>query len=421
MKVLMFGWEYPPLITGGLGTACYGLSQSLSRLVEKVTFVLPRIKGTVDGGILDIVDASDFELPPGRESYDEQVEVVTIQSRLRPYLTHDEYQRELGKAIKTRQTKRRESGGLSFSGDYDDDLQREVYRYAEVAGDIARLDDYDVIHAHDWMTFPAGIKAKQILKKPLVVHVHALEYDRAGDSVHQGIVEIEKQGMQQADKVIAVSERTRDLIVRKYGIDASKVEIIHNGVLPLLNHHQKRRAKPFDEKLVVFLGRVTMQKGPEFFLEAAYQVYRKMKNVRFVMAGHGDLLPSMIMKMAQMKLTDRFHFTGFVGEEKRNQLLSMADLFVLTSISEPFGITPLEALQHDVPVIVSKQSGVAEVLRHTIKVDFWDVRKISDAIINILQSEALTKQLVEGGRLDLEAISWEKGAQKVVNLYREIV
>lgn len=420
MKVLMFGWEYPPLITGGLGTACYGLSQSMSRLVSKITFVLPKIKGYVDAGSLQMVDASDYEVASEREFSQQNVEVISIQSTLRPYINETDYKRDVSQLVRRRE-KSQGRAGSPFSGDYGDDLYAEVLRYAEAAGPIALAESYDVIHAHDWMTFLAGIKAREMTGKPLVVHVHALELDRAGEQVHPEIFRIEKEGMRQADRVVAVSERTKKLIVARYGIEADKVEVVHNGVMPLLGHQLKRRSKPFREKLVVFLGRVTMQKGPEYFLEAAYLVHRKLKNVRFVMAGNGDLLPKVILRMAELRLTDRFHFTGFINDQGRNQLLSMADLFVMSSVSEPFGITPLEALQHDVPVIVSKQSGVAEVLQHTIKVDFWDVRRMSDAIINVLTHEALTKQLIEGGRRDMEAIHWDHGAEKIVNIYKGMI
>jgi len=417
MKILMFGWEYPPFITGGLGTACYGLSQSLAYLIEKITFVLPKIKGLSQGGLVNLLDASNFATNSKSDTIHENIDVIAIESTLQPYITAEEYSRQIklharnptGKNILT-----------PLSGDYSENLFSEVFRYTEVAAQIATLDQYDVIHAHDWMTFLAGIKAKQLTGLPLVVHVHALESDRAGESINHQVVEIERLGIEQADRIIAVSQRTKELIISKYGTPSEKIVVIHNGVKPLAANQPIRTKNLLPEKLVVFLGRITLQKGPEYFLEAAYLVTRAIKNVRFAMAGHGDMLPQMILRMAELRMTERFHFTGFLDETNRNKLFSMADLFVMTSVSEPFGISPLEALQHDIPVIVSKQSGVSEVLNHVIKVDFWDVRKIADSIIQVLSQESLREEMIKGSRTDLQALSWEISAHRLVDIYKEL-
>jgi glycosyltransferase involved in cell wall biosynthesis len=347
------------------------------------------------------------------------VDLVTIDSPLQPYLTDAEYQEQI---VRIAERREREAGRtiLDINPDYGQDLVTEVARYALVGARVVTTDDFDIIHAHDWMTFLAGIEAKRKSGLPLVVHVHALEFDRSGESIDQRVYDIERYGMEQADRVIAVSQRTKDMIVARYGIDADKVDVVHNGIsarsLAPLPH-----TKAMKEKLVVFLGRITMQKGPEYFLEAAYLVSRKLEDVRFVMAGSGDMLPRMIDRMAELRLLDRFHFTGFLNARRRDQLLAMADCFVMTSISEPFGLTPVEAIQHDVPVIVTKQCGVAEVLRSAIKADFWDVRRIADAIIKVLTEESLARQIVEGARHDLAWINWDRSARQIKHIYQEML
>lgn len=424
MRVLMLGWEFPPHITGGLGTACFGLSTALSHLVEEITFVLPRLHHDSQGGKVKLLGAADFRDNTDHREYGQtpNVETFSVQSTLRPYLTAWEYDEQI-RWIAYERSKHNEPSIFGLTGDYGASLFEEVLRYGEIAGRIALTKQFNIIHAHDWMTFLAGVKAKQLSGLPLIVHVHALEFDRCGENIDQRIYDIEKFGMNFADRIIAVSQRTKDLIVKKYGIADTKIQVVYNGAFPdqpALNITPKRQ-RPLPGKTVVFLGRITMQKGPEYFLEAAYMVAKKMNNVRFVMAGSGDLLPKMINRMAELKLMDRFHFTGFVSEKQRAMLLSETDLFVMPSVSEPFGITPIEAIQYGIPVIVTKQSGVSEILHHAIKVDFWDVRKIADAIINILNSPDLAKQLIEGSTQDLSSISWFRAADQIRQVYQEVL
>jgi glycogen(starch) synthase len=425
MRVLMFGWEFPPQITGGLGTACHGLSTALSHLVNEITFVLPRIHtGDSKAGKVRLLEASaignlndplDFEISPN-------IDVYSIESSLKPYLTSLEYEAQVRWIAEQRAAQGMQSV-FWFSGDYGKSLFEEVIRFGQIASRAVLVKKFNIIHAHDWMTFLAGVKAKQLSGLPLIVHVHALEFDRSGDQIDQRIYDIERYGMEQANHIIAVSQRTKDLIIQKYGINHNKISVVYNGAF----HDQSRtsrsqlRKHPLPGKTVVFLGRVTMQKGPEYFLEAAYMVAKKLNDVRFVMAGSGDLLPRMISRMAELRLVDRFHFTGFVTEKQRALLLSETDLFVMPSVSEPFGITPIEAIQFGVPVIVTKQSGVSEILKHAIKVDFWDVRKMADCMINILTSSDLIKQLVEGSKEDLSSISWFRAANQVHQIYQEVM
>jgi glycosyltransferase involved in cell wall biosynthesis len=259
----------------------------------------------------------------------------------------------------------------------------------------------------------------------LVAHVHALEFDRAGEGADPRVTEIERFGLEQADRIIAVSHRTKSMISSRLGIPAGKIDVVHNGIaprsLPPMASVRPLRAQGSRERLVVFLGRVTMQKGPEYFLEAAGQIARRVDRVRFVMAGAGDLLPRMIARMAELRLVDKFHFTGFVDERRRDELLSRADCFVMTSVSEPFGLTPVEAIQHDVPVVVTRQCGVAEVLPSAAKVDFWDVPRIADAVVGILTRPGVARRMVGGARQDLAGICWERSARQVQRIYQEVV
>jgi glycosyltransferase involved in cell wall biosynthesis len=296
----------------------------------------------------------------------------------------------------------------------------EVSRYAIIGKYLGMTEHFDIIHAHDWMTFLAGVEAKLKSSKPLVVHVHATEFDRTGDNVNQNIYDIERYGMHMADKVIAVSHRTKQTIVERYGVDPSKVEVVHNAILKEQSVCKDQIQKNLNEKIVLFLGRITMQKGPEYFIEAARVVLNKINNVRFVMAGSGDLLPRMIERMAELKLLEHFHFTGFLDGERRERMYAMSDLFVMPSVSEPFGLTPIEAMLYNVPVIVSKQSGVSEVLENAIKVDFWDVQKLADSMIDVLTNTETARKAIEGISTELKAINWDDAAWKVISTYKQL-
>lgn len=279
--------------------------------------------------------------------------------------------------------------------------------------------DFDVIHAHDWLTYPAGIRAKEVSGKPLIVHVHATEFDRAGKNVDNRVFEIERQGMTEADKIIAVSQWTKDVIVGKYGIDPQKVTVVHNGIVA-----SESMKIPFIPKIgdhvVTFLGRITYQKGPQYFVDAARKVLDYFPDTHFIMAGSGDLLSAMIDRVAQMKLSTRIHFTGFLKGEQMRQVWSVTDVYVMPSVSEPFGITPLEAIQAGVPVIVSNQSGVSEVVDHALKVDFWDTDALANAIINVLRHKGLSDSLRVNSRKEIGALTWRRAASKINELYHEL-
>ena len=433
MRVLMFGWEFPPFITGGLGTACYGLSHELSKLVDRIVFVVPGALSETQVGKLTLKGSQALQASRKHIntvcSYLENFEKVIIDSPLRPYLTATAYEAWLKGSHESTLSFSQGHGPEFFSiveghtvhGHYGKNLFEEVTRFALLASSLVEAQGFDLIHAHDWMTFPAAVAAKKASGLPLVVHVHALEFDRSGENIDKRLYEIELHGMQEADLVVTVSNRTREMIIHRYGISPTKVRVLHNGVLALHPGTPVRRPKILEEKIVVFLGRITMQKGPEYFIDAAELVCRHMQNVRFVMAGEGDMLPRMILRMAEKRLNLKFHFTGFISENLRSQLLSIADLFVMTSVSEPFGLTPIEAAQHDVPVIIPHQSGVAEVMNHALKIDFWDTERIASAIIQVLSSPSLAHQMVEASRSEVQATSWKNAAKKLTRYYEEVV
>jgi glycosyltransferase involved in cell wall biosynthesis len=300
-------------------------------------------------------------------------------------------------------------------------MYAEVHRYASIAAQLAARESFDVVHAHDWMTYPAGIAVSALSGKPLVVHVHSTEFDRSGEHVNQMIYDIEQRGMAAADKVIAVSHFTRNIVIGRYGISGEKVEVVHNGVERNGpgNSFSAHTGIEKDERIVLFLGRITMQKGPEYFLAAAKKVLEVMDNVKFVMAGSGDLMHRAVEMAADLGIGHKVLFTGFLRGDDVRKIYGMADLFVMPSVSEPFGLVPLEALDNDVPVIISKQSGVSEVLTHALKVDFWDVNEIANKIVAVLKYPPLQMTLRDYGNFEVRRLSWQDGARKCARIYEE--
>ncbi|MCA1758780.1 MAG: glycosyltransferase family 4 protein, partial [Bacteroidales bacterium] len=349
MNVLMFGWEFPPHISGGLGTACYGLTKGLAKLNQVgVIFIVPKAFGDEEQSAIQLIGANNISVTRKEIQFkdvQQKIDYFEVESNLIPYVGEEEFwtlkSHKYSKETRFVQTK--DGFKIEFSGNYGPDLFQEIKNYALVAEIIARDSQFDIIHAHDWLTFPAGIAAKKISGKPLVVHVHATEFDRSGGNVNPRVYAIEREGMERADKIIAVSTLTKNIIVEKYGIPNEKIKVVYNAVEPVGTEKGRRMHKGVDEKIVTFLGRITMQKGPEYFIEAASLVLKKMNNVRFVMAGSGDLMNQMIARVAELGISDHFHFTGFLKSTDVSQMLRMTDVFVMPSVSEPFGIVPLEA------------------------------------------------------------------------------
>jgi glycogen(starch) synthase len=423
MRILMFGWEFPPHISGGLGTACYEITRTLAHHGAKITFVVPRAESPVAESHVQLVAASASPLayPPTADEFFKNLDIKPFDSILRPYFNDSEYQTVLNATAERALERPDRTSVIESTGHYGQNLMAEVARYSEVGEDLAQHGDFDLIHAHDWMTFLAAIRAKRATGKPLVVHVHSVEYDRSGDHINQSIFDIEKLGMQEADHVIAVSHYTRNLILDQYGIAPEKVSVIHNAVSRRNIEKVYHVARPRTDKIVLFLGRVTSQKGPDFFVEAAARVLEKMSNVTFVMAGSGDMLPRMIERVGELRLGRHFHFTGFLNGHDVERMYAMSDLYVMPSVSEPFGLSPLEAMLYDVPVILSRQAGVNEVLPHALTVNFWDVDDIADKILAVLKYPVLTRELLRSGRKSLRNVRWEVAAARIQLLYNKLL
>jgi len=432
MKVLMFGWEFPPYISGGLGTACFGLTRHMSEQGTNILFVLPHIQGRQKkDSFLELVAANKLDISESRirsVARDETFKFFLVNSPLQPYMNDRSYLAKLDairnindRISEITHRKATPHSVLDLSGEYGRDLIEEVSRYAYIGGYLGATEEFDIIHAHDWMTFPAGVEAKKTSGRKLVVHIHATEFDRSGDNVNRQVYDIERYGMDMADMIVAVSHRTRNIILERYGQPPDKVVVIHNAVMKEKKLERARIRKGFNEKIVLFLGRVTMQKGPDYFVEAADLVLKSMQNVRFVMAGTGDMLPRMIERVAELRIQEHFHFTGFLRGAELESMFAMSDLYVMPSVSEPFGITPFEAMIYGVPVIISRQSGIAEVLTHVLMADFWDIEKLASSIISVLSHPELAETLAEAGHHDLEKISWRHAARKVNNLYKEML
>ena len=423
MKVLMFGWEFPPHISGGLGTACYGLVKGLVHHNQDIIFVVPKLWGDEEP-LADFVNASDVTIDYREKKFKKiwkNLTYLEVSSFLVPYLGPEEFKKYTDYTVHDRMDVDESvfSNKFEFSGKYGKDLMMEVSRYALVAAQIAKSKEHDVIHAHDWLAYPAGIAAKEISGKPLVAHIHATEFDRSGESVNKPVYDIERAGMQAADHVVAVSHLTRKVVIEKYGIHPDKVSVLHNAVLDA-SIIKSSTMKNVPEKIVTFLGRITFQKGPEYFVEAAKKVIDRDPNVRFVMAGNGDLLNKMIERVAELGMGTKFHFTGFLKGKDVDDMYAISDVYVMPSVSEPFGIAPLEAVRHNTPVIISKQSGVAEVLRNAIKIDFWDVDAMADAIFGLLHYDSISKMFKELGSEELKKLKWEHVAAKLVTVYDKL-
>ncbi len=423
MRILMFGWEFPPFISGGLGTACLGLTKGLAQHGVDITFVLPKLDSDEEGRHLTLLGANRVHATVGAKDINElreRIKMLEVISPLRPYITDTEYQSILDQKELLSSEAILRMKGYEFAGGYGANLMAEIVRYSLICAHMAHQEEFDVIHAHDWMTVPAGMEAKRVSGKPLVVHAHALEFDRSGEHVNQQIYDIERAGFETADRIIAVSHFTKDTIVNRYSIDPAKITVVHNAVSRERRLGQMRLEKPYKEKLVLFLGRITFQKGPDYFVEAAAKVLQKNPDVRFAMAGSGDMFNRMVERMAELRIADKFHFLGFVRGTDVERIYAMSDLYVMPSVSEPFGITPLEAMVYNVPAIVSKQSGVAEILDGAVKIDFWDVDRLAEEILDILDNPKRAEKIVQQGLETLKRTKWEIAAEHVLNVYRDL-
>jgi glycosyltransferase involved in cell wall biosynthesis len=419
----MLGWEFPPFISGGLGTACHGLTRAMMCRDMEIFFVLPRAITTQAGA-----QAAAARRPTAKGAEAERFTLRAVPSQVTsPYGKAMPCPASFGppEAAEAEPPQSIAVGsqalrvvGTGAAGGYEGDLLGSIEEYAARCADITRDETFDVIHAHDWVTFPAGLAIAARSGKPLVVHVHSTEFDRSGENVNRPVYEIERRGMQGAQAIIAVSQRTKQMIVERYGIAPGKVRVVHNGIDPV------RPAPPAPsgngKKTVLFLGRITMQKGPEFFVRAAARVLAKRGDVRFVMAGWGDLGPRTVEQVAAMGLGASVRFTGFLRGDEVRRAYRAADVYVMPSVSEPFGLTALEAIQHGVPVVISKTSGAAEVLpRGALLVDFWDVDRMADLILSLLNHPELSEAVLRQGAAEVRRLTWDEAARKCVAVYEE--
>jgi glycogen(starch) synthase len=433
MRVLMLGWEFPPFISGGLGTACYGLTKAMSRQGIDVIFVLPRPVSSQFSTHVKLAQPMQWQTVegPGGKRYRltelEHVTFRTIDAPISPYLSAEQYRQQLKEQQRERESgairRMVVAGGVASAGGkthYEGDLLAEVQRYARLATDIARNEQFDVVHAHDWMTYPAGLAVAAMSGKPLVVHIHSTEFDRSGENVWPQAYDIERAGLHGACKVIAVSHLTKNIVISRYGVPEEKVEVVYNAID---SNGQSVEAKAIakTDKIVLFLGRITMQKGPEYFLAAAKKVLDVYPNVKFVMAGSGDMTRKVIELAAEMGIGHRVLFTGFLRGQDVERIFKMADLYVMPSVSEPFGIAPLEAINNNVPVIISKQSGVSEILSHVLKVDFWDINEMANKILAVLRHPPLGDTLRRQSGFEVQQLTWDKSASRVGEVYESVV
>lgn len=428
MRVLMFGWEFPPHIAGGLGTACYGIVKGLAYNGVQTLFVMPSASGDEDQSAARIISASDVPVESVGSTVDEfldKVKFVRIGSNMIPYVDPEEFHEmvESERRLQSENLAKCIGTKFRFSGRYGSNLMEEVAHYAMVGGTIAmeHKDEFDIIHAHDWLTYLAGIAAKELTGKPLVVHVHATSFDRGTeDQIDSRVYDIEKRGMMAADKVIAVSDLTRNIVINKYGIDPEKVVTVHNAV-EFSGRENVKVERGVRDKVVTFLGRITFQKGPEYFIEAAAKVLKRTDGVRFVMAGSGDMMNRCIRYVARLGISDRFHFTGFLRGAEVQKMFAMSDVYIMPSVSEPFGISPLEAMRSGVPAVISNQSGAAEVLKYAFKVDFWDVDAMADDIYALLKYPALADFAAREGYDEVNRLKWNIATAKLKNIYESVV
>jgi glycogen synthase len=442
MKVFMLGWEYPPNISGGLGTACQGLTTALSRIGIGIDFVVPRIFGNENSSHMKLIDSraqvpyTDPSDPDLKTVRPDKVSIRAIPAMLTPYMNpelYDKMRKQIASGVNIDSITdlippslgdifRHDSGGGQGDFHYSGDMFREVDRYAKNVLAVAKGSSFNLIHAHDWMTYPAAVALARLTGAPLILHVHSLEYDRSGSNVNTRIHQIEQACLHEADKIIAVSYYTRRIIHEQYGIPLDKIEVVHNGVYSKeLVQSYRAEKKEEKSKIVLFLGRITFQKGPDYFVEAAARVVPVLPDVKFVMAGSGDMLPQVMNRVAELGLAKNFVFTGFLGGQDVERIFSVADVYIMPSVSEPFGISALEAMSHDIPVIISRQSGVSEVLNNALKVDFWDVEKLAHFIIGVLKYSELREDIVQMAREEVRRLHWDVSAENTSAIYRQVL
>lgn len=409
LKILMLGWEFPPIKSGGLGVASKALAEAIARRNIELTFVLPSFVGK------KIDEKLPFDIAFNSKKINFKILQKIKTTIYSPYVSENEYENFVQKweSKNTNEDSQKEI--------YGKNLFAEIERYALEVENLELRGKFDVIHAHDWITCPAAIRLKNRLKIPLVVHVHATEFDRTGGNFNPEVFKIEKESWAAADKLIAVSNYTKNIVVEKYSIDPAKIEVVHNGkddFVPAVNQKYMCRG---DKKTVLFLGRLTIQKGPDWFIKVAEKVLQKRKDVQFLVAGTGDMMPKIIDEIVAKGFHKDIFCMGFLGKDECDTVFSNSDVFVMPSVSEPFGLVALEAAQRSCAVILSSQSGAKEVLANSLQADFWDVDKMANHILASLEYPALKKTLVAEANCEIEDLTWDRQAEKTVAIYKQVL
>ena len=436
-KVLMLGWEFPPFVEGGLAGATFGLVNALRRHAD-ITLILPKYKPTkiwenvkvigldhahvlVERGILGYRSSAYY-----KNFIDNKLNIFEKLAGPYPDSSTKRIRKEsnpisiVSDIVTSDETILNNLKWLSSKDVYGDGIwgQLEVYKTASTI--IAQKLDFDVIHAHDWVTFLTGVQIKIMTGKPLVIHVHSLETDRINEHVRNEIYDIEKYAMQHADKIFPVSEYTKSKIIELYQIDESKIAAIHNGIT--VYEDSKRWFHPLNRQIVAYVGRITSQKGTTILMETAAKVIQRNRQTLFVIAGKGDQLSNIMMEAAKRKISSNIVFTGFIKEHEVDKLLATADVYFMPSVSEPFGLSALEAVRAGTPCVISKQSGVSEVLPDSHIADFWDVDKFADLISSILEKKVNGQEFaIKESKKKLKNISWELAANKILEHYKTIL
>ncbi len=408
MKVLMLGWEFPPFFAGGIGIVCYELSKALNDQGVEVSYIMPFGPRNANPGFLKQLITAENMLP--------NVKVHKVKTLMHAYMKEEEYEQE----YRVRMLEEKAADSQSKKQLYGKDLMQEVHNFAHRAMNIADFQDFDVIHCHDWMTIPAAVGIKQRTGKPLIVHVHNTVFDRYLNGSNKVEYDIEQLGLKEADRVLCVSNFIRETVLNNYDADPQKIGVLHNAAQEMKELNVPTPSIAKKDKVVLFAGRITIQKGPDYFVKAARLVADHDPNVKFVMAGTGDMLTDMIELVAELGLSDKFLFPGFYTREDAEKLFSMADVFVMPSVSEPCGIVPLEAMYKGAPTIMSKQSGVSEVLTHVLKVDFWDIEELAEKILAVLAYEELHELLNKHGSWEVRQLTWDKTANEMRDEYIQL-
>lgn len=412
----MLAWEYPPHHRTVVGKACGGLARGLAESGHTVTLALPRVLGEerADG------DVRIISLEAGRDMTDA---LRLRQSSPEPLIKHPQAKPSF--ALK----EARQAGLLQHSGreshqyfgqqqSFGSESLAAVMRYAE-RSTILQGHPFDIIHCHDWLTAPAGMKLRAATGKPLIFHVHSLESERLGSSGDNLIDEIERRALTEADHVVTVSHHAKRYIVATYGLAMEKVSVVHHGVSREEGHHAYRLPpSKKKEKTVLFTGPFIFRKGPEYFVDAAAKVIEHYRDVRFVMSGSGEKLDATLRKVNEWHMGDYFQFTGFLDGIDLERVFLEADLYVMPSVDDPFGFSPLEAIICDTPIIISKQSGAAEILRHALQVDFWDVQRMAEYMLALLEYAPLARDLVAMAQRELHQLHWRASAEAMTMIYQ---